>query len=324
MTTLTTKRRLWYLLSAVLIIPGLISLVFSGLNLGIDFTGGTQMQLQFQQPASSEDIQAAVEGAGYDGAVVQSVDVEGGNAYQIKTSEIGEGTDAKAQLYAAITDRVGPFTELSIATIGGSVSDQLSRNAILAILVASLFILLYIAIAFRNTRSPFLYGSCAIAAMACDVLFVIGLFSIFGWLFGIEVDTLFVTALLTVIGFSVHDKIVVFDRIRENLARRVGASFEDTVNYSIAQTLVRSVNTSLTVVFTLLALFLLGGGSTRNFVLALLIGIVSGTYSSIFTAAQLLVSWENGDIQRLFGRGRGKRELVVDPRVRPAAAPASR
>ena len=312
MTHLTSKRNLYYLISAILIVPGLISLLFSGLRLGIDFTGGTQMQLQFQQPVSSVDLQATVAGSGYEGAIVQSVDIEGGNAFQIKTEEIGEGTTAKDELYAAITAVHGPFTELSIATIGASVSDQLSRNAILAIVVASLFILLYIALAFRNTRSPFVYGTCAIVAMVCDVLFVVGLFSIFGWLFGVEIDTLFVTALLTVIGFSVHDKIVVFDRIRENVGKKVSSNFEETVNYSIAQTLVRSLNTSLTVVFTLLALFLLGGGSTRNFVLALLIGIISGTYSSIFTAAQLLVSWENGDIQRIFGRSGPKRDIEAE------------
>ena len=318
MTHLTSKRKIWYLLSAILIIPGLISLAITGLNLGIDFTGGTQLQLQFQQPVNSDAIQTTFQDAGYPGAVVQSVNVTGGNAYQIKTTDIGEGTSAKTDLYDRITAEVGPFTELSFATIGASVSDQLSRNAILAIFVASIFILLYIAFAFRNTRSPFVYGTCAIVAMLCDALFVIGLFSIFGWLFGVEIDTLFVTALLTIIGFSVHDKIVVFDRIRENVGKRVSSSFEDVVNYSIAQTLVRSLNTSLTVVFTLLALFLLGGGSTRNFVLALLIGIVSGTYSSIFTAAQLLVSWENGDIQRLFGRRGPRRDSAeIDAKLAP-------
>lgn len=318
MTHLTNNRRIWYILSAIFIIPGLISLALTGLNLGIDFTGGTQIQLQFQQPIDSNALQQTIESQGYSGTIVQSVTGGGANTYQIKTSQIDEGSGAKTALYDAITAKYGPFTEQSIATIGASVSNQLSRNAILATLVASLFILLYIALAFRNTRSPFLYGACAIAAMLCDVLFVLGLFSILGWLFGIEVDTLFVTAVLTIIGFSVHDKIVVFDRIRENLARRVSSRFEDTVNYSIAQTLVRSVNTSLTVVFTLLALFLLGGGSTRYFVLALLIGIISGTYSSIFTAAQLLVSWENGDIQRLFGRRRRRTDVAAKADLAPS------
>jgi preprotein translocase subunit SecF len=143
--------------------------------------------------------------------------------------------------------------------------------------------------------------------MLHDVFVVLGIFSILGEVAGIEIDALFVTALLTVIGFSVHDTIVVFDRIRENLARRAAPTFEAVVDYSLAQTLVRSLNTSMTVVFTLLALYLFGGESTKTFVLALLIGVISGTYSSIFNASQLLVSWENGEIQRLFRRltGRG-------------------
>jgi preprotein translocase subunit SecF len=138
--------------------------------------------------------------------------------------------------------------------------------------------------------------------MLHDVLIVLGVFSILGWLFNVQIDALFITALLTVIGFSVHDTIVVFDRIRENLAKHPDDSFESIVDYSLAQTVVRSLNTSLTVIFTLLALVLFGGGSTRIFVLALLIGIVSGTYSSIFNASQLLVAWENGEIQRFFRR----------------------
>jgi len=138
--------------------------------------------------------------------------------------------------------------------------------------------------------------------MLHDVLVVLGIFSIMGKVSGTEIDSLFVTALLTIIGFSVHDTIVVFDRIRENLARRAAPTFEEVVNYSLAQTIVRSLNTSMTVVFTLMALYLFGGESTKEFVLALLIGVVSGTYSSIFNASQILVSWETGEIQRLWER----------------------
>jgi len=168
------------------------------------------------------------------------------------------------------------------------------------------------AYAFRNTQNPLLYGSSALVAMLHDVLVVVGIFSILGLLFNVQIDALFITALLTVIGFSVHDTIVVFDRIRENLAKHPDESFEQIVDYSLAQTIVRSLNTSLTVVFTLLALVLFGGGSTRIFVLALLIGVVSGTYSSIFNASQLLVAWENGEIQRLFSRfSRAKPDLAV-------------
>ena len=180
--------------------------------------------------------------------------------------------------------------------------------------IASVGILLYMAYAFRNTQNPLLYGSSALVAMLHDILVVVGIFSILGFLFNVQIDALFITALLTIIGFSVHDSIVVFDRIRENLAKHPDDTFEEIVDYSLAQTLVRSLNTSLVVIFTLLALVLFGGGSTRMFVLALLIGMISGTYSSIFNASQLLVAWENGEIQRLFGRfrrteaGGGRRE----------------
>ena len=197
----------------------------------------------------------------------------------------------------AFEEEMGPFEELQISTVGSSVSSDISQKAIIAIAAASVGILLYIAFAFRNTQNPLLYGLCAIAGMLHDVLLVLGFFAIIGELFDVQVDALFVTALLTIIGFSVHDTIVVFDCDQRDLARQVDPSFEE-VNYSLAQTIVRSVNTSLTVVFTLLALYLFGGESTRTFVLALLIGIISGTYSSIFNASQLLVSWEMGDFQR--------------------------
>jgi preprotein translocase subunit SecF len=180
--------------------------------------------------------------------------------------------------------------------------------------------MLYLAWAFRNTQNPILYGALAIVGMLHDVLIVLGVFSILGAVANVEVDALFVTALLTIIGFSVHDTIVVFDRIRENLAlnaeRKItDEPFADTVNYSLAQTVVRSINNSITVVFTLIALFLFGGSTTREFVLALLIGVICGTYSSIFNAAQLLVAWENGEIQHFFGRifRRGRQETDAAP-----------
>lgn len=302
MNHLTEKRNLWFLISIILLVPGVISLIFTGLRLGIDFTGGSQIQLQFAQEINTNELTQTVRDLGYENAVVQSIDLEGGNAVQIKLEEIDQSSPEKEALYSGIRDAHGDFTELSLSTIGSAVSTQLQVNSILAIVVASIFILVYIALAFRNTKNPMLYGICAIIAMVHDVLLVLGLFSILGWAAGVEVDTLFVTAILTVLGFSVHDTIVVFDRIRENLLRRVEGSFEDTVNYSLAQTIVRSLNTSITVVFTLLALYLFGGESTQNFVLALLVGIVAGTYSSIFNAAQMLVAWENGEVQRLFRR----------------------
>ncbi len=297
---LATYRKWWYLLSILIILPGLICLVFKGLDLGIDFTGGTIWEIQFDQSVTTEQVKSVLAEYGVNESIVQTSSADGGdnNVAIIRMEEMATPSDQKTQLSEALSNQIGTFTELQISTVGSSVSDQVATRSILAIAVASIGILMYIAFAFRNTQQPLHYGAAAIIGMLHDVLLVVGVFSILGWLFGVQVDALFVTAILTVIGFSVHDTIVVFDRIRENLAKQSDPTFEGIVNYSLAQTVVRSVNTSLTVVFTLLALFLFGGESTRTFVLALLIGVVSGTYSSIFNASQILVSWEEHDIRR--------------------------
>ena len=185
---------------------------------------------------------------------------------------------------------------LDDATVSASVASETTRNAFLAVLAASVFILLYVWFAFRKVTRPWRYGACAIIALLHDVLVVLGVFSILGWLLHVQIDALFITALLTVVGFSVHDTIVVFDRIRENMTRRTSETFEQVVNASLVQTMARSLNTSLTVLFTLSALTLFGGTTIRTFTLALLVGIFSGTYSSIFNASMLLVIWERGEL----------------------------
>ncbi|MBX3069573.1 MAG: protein translocase subunit SecF [Thermomicrobiales bacterium] len=301
---LATHRNRWYVISLLLVMPGILALLFWRLNLGIDFTGGTIWELEFEQPVTTEQVRAslATEGRGEATVQLSSSDDMSDNVAIIRMEELPQLSEEKQRLEAALEAEMGPFEELQISTVGSSVSSEISQKAIIAVLAASVGILLYIAFAFRNTQNPFLYGICAIVAMLHDVLFVLGVFAILGQLFDVQVDALFVTAILTVIGFSVHDTIVVFDRIRENLANQTDPDFEGVVNYSLAQTIVRSVNTSLTVIFTLLALYLFGGESTRNFVLALLLGIVIGTFSSIFTAAQLLVSWELGDFQRWWNK----------------------
>ncbi|MBW3631488.1 MAG: protein translocase subunit SecF [Chloroflexi bacterium] len=302
MTRLASKRKLWFIISLVIIVPGLVSLLLSGLKLGIDFTGGTLWEVRFSQPATALGIESALRDAGLDSVIVQQSGPATDETFLIRMPEVPEGSAQKTALEEALETAIGPFTELEYATVGGALSTQIRNRAILAVAIASVGILLYMAYAFRNTQNPLLYGSSALVAMLHDVLIVLGIFSILGLLFNVQIDALFITALLTIIGFSVHDTIVVFDRIRENLAKHPDDSFESIVDYSLAQTVVRSVNTSMTVIFTLLALVLFGGGSTRMFVLALLIGVVSGTYSSIFNASQLLVAWENGEIQRFFRR----------------------
>jgi preprotein translocase subunit SecF len=298
MTKLASKRKLWFTISLLVIVPGLISLLFSGLKLGIDFTGGTLWEMRFSEPATAVQIETALHGAGLESVIVQQSGSAADESFLVRISEVPEGSARKAELTKALQSEVGPFTELEYSTVGGALSTEIRNRAIIAVAIASVGILLYMAYAFRNTQNPLLYGGSALVAMLHDVLVVLGIFSILGLLFNVQIDALFITALLTVIGFSVHDTIVVFDRIRENLAKHSDNSFEAVVDYSLAQTLVRSLNTSLTVIFTLLALVLFGGGSTRLFVLALLIGITSGTYSSIFNASQLLVSWYEWDANR--------------------------
>ena len=250
---------------------------------------------------------------------VNVVDVVQGTTPQTITiltrSQIPQSELLKIQ--ASILNGNNNYVEvLQNSTVSGSVAAETTRNSFLAVVAASLFILLYIWFSFRKVAKPWRYGASAIIALLHDVLVVLGVFSILGWLFNVQVDSLFITALLTVVGFSVHDTIVVFDRIRENMQRRTSESFEQIVNASLVQTMARSLNTSLTVLFTLSALTLFGGTSIRTFTLALLIGIFSGTYSSIFNASMFLVIWEKGEL--FFGRfnrertpdGREVRELV--------------
>ena len=295
------RRALYYLISLAIILPGLIALIIPPhLRLAVDFTGGTLWEVQFanQTPALA-DVKAVLADKGYPDAVVQT---SGERGVLIRAKEIPSEGNVKADISDALRQRFGSFQELRFDTVGPVVGAEVAQRAVLAIALASIGILLYIAWAFRRVDHPIRYGACAIIALLHDALVVLGIFSILGHIFGIEVDALFVTAVLTVIGFSVHDTIVVFDRIRENMRRMHGQPFEDVVNHSLLQTLGRSLATSLTVMFTLSALVLFGGVTTREFALALLVGIISGTYSSIFNASALLVSWENGDFGRLFGR----------------------
>lgn len=305
MLDLVGKRYYWFLLSLLVIVPGLISLAVHGLNLSIDFTGGTLWELQMSRPVQPGEVRDVLAAHGYPDSIVQTSQ---DNVVLIRMKELKEGSPEKAELAAALRERFGDFSELRIESVGPTLGTAIRNRAVVAVGLATLGILGYIAWAFRNTNNPLLYGIAAIIAMLHDVAVVVGIFSILGWLRGVEVDALFVTALLTIIGFSVHDTIVVFDRIRENLSRRAAPTFEQIVNYSVVQTLVRSLNTSLTVVFTLLALFLFGGETIRYFVLALLIGVISGTYSSIFNASQILVVWENRELHRFLARLRGQRQ----------------
>lgn len=283
------KRYWYYLVSAVVVVPGLISLILFGLHFSIDFTGGSIMELQFQQAGAVQpaELKELFGEYGFGDTMVQSSQE---NIFLIRSKMLDSET--KSEIQGGVEERFGSFTELRFESVGPAVGGEVQQRAYLVVAMAAVAILIYISFAFRKVMKPIRYGACAIIAMVHDIFVVVGLASIFGVLYGWEVDALFLTALLTVIGFSVHDSIVVFDRIRENSRRYAGDPIEIIVNHSIIQTLDRSINTQLTVVFTLTALLLFGGITIRNFVLTLLIGIISGTYSSIFNASPLLVEWE--------------------------------
>jgi preprotein translocase SecF subunit len=319
---LVGHRRFWFLVSFAIMVPGIISLLTPpALKPGIEFTSGTTFTLRFTTPPSQQDIRDALAELGFGDARVQKTS---DGDFVIRTRELtGEITSPEFgpappseldQIVGTLRDRYGEVTVVESDTVSAIVSREIVRKATYAVLIATMAILVYISWAFRSVKQPIRYGVCAIAALIHDVIVVLGIFSILGKLFNVEINTLFITALLTVIGFSVHDTIVVFDRIRENLRRNLWPTFDMTVNESLLQTLGRSLTTSLTVIFTLLALLLFGGSTIRTFILVLLIGITSGTYSSIFVASQLLVEWEHGTFSRPF--------QPLLRRLRPARAAA--
>jgi preprotein translocase subunit SecF len=286
-------KKYWYFLfSLIIIIPGIISLMFYGLNLSVEFTGGSNLTLAFPNKVSGKELTQISNIFTQNKIKIQNLTVSGNQVF-IKSQPVDQKQDIL--ITSEIKNKLGNFEQQSYETVGPTIGSETLRNAIYALVVASILIVLYITWSFRSVPKPtssFRFGVCAIIALIHDVLVLLGLFSIFGHFLGVEVDSLFVTAALTVIGFSVHDTIVVFDRIRENLRRVGGDNFSEVVNDSILQTLDRSLNTSLTVILVLFALLIFGGDSIKWFVVALLIGITSGTYSSIFNASPLLVVWQ--------------------------------
>ncbi|OGE14009.1 protein-export membrane protein SecF [Candidatus Daviesbacteria bacterium GWA1_38_6] len=285
------KYKLFYfILSMVIILPGIYFLLTSGLKLGIDFTGGALLEYKFEKEVQSDELRNIVSTQGVE---VGRISTSSEGTYIIRTKPLE--AEKINLIKNKLTEKYENVEERRVEFIGPVIGNELKTKALIALGVMSLVIVLYIALSFRKVPKPassLRFGVAAILALLHDVLLVIGIFAILGHFWGVEVDTLFVTAILTIIGFSVHDTIVVFDRIRENLLKHINKNFTEVANISIIQTLGRSLNTSLTVVFVLLALLLFGGETIRWFVVALLIGIISGTYSSIFNATALLVWWE--------------------------------
>lgn len=283
-------RKIYYFLSGILVLTSITSLFFWGLKFGIDFTGGSLIEVNYLDARpSTEDLSLKIESAGF-GTVSAAPAGESGVIFRLK--EIDE---TEHQRVLGILKEGRNVEEKRFESIGPTIGRELKTKAIEAVILVLFAIVIYIAWAFRKVSRPVVswkYGVVAIIALLHDTIIPIGVFSILGKFYGIEIDTFFVTAILTVLGFSVHDTIVVFDRIRENIKKATHERFEDVVNKSINQTFVRSINTSMTVLFVLLSIYIFGGSSIANFALTLLIGIIAGTYSSIFIASPLLVTWE--------------------------------
>ena len=339
-TFIAFAQRRWVTLGLSLIVfiaAAVTLLVPPPLKAGIEFTGGSTFTLQFaqEQPAAEtdgegasageeaeppapepvrvvepEELREALARLGHEEARVQGA---GFNTYLVRTIELqgappleaGEGPVPPGEIddiLAALEEEFGPVQRLDFATVSGTVSTEIARDATLAVVAAAVAILIYVAFAFRRQRAAWRYGLCAVIALVHDSVIVLGLFSLLAKVAGTEVDTAFIVAILTVIGFSVHDTIVVFDRVREVTSRDTLVPFAEAVNVSLTETLVRSINTSFVTVLTIIAMFLIGGVTIQNFLLVLLVGVIAGTYSSIFVAAQVLVAWDNHDIGRFFRR----------------------
>ena len=297
------KKQWFFLISAIAIIVAIISLAVFKLQPGIDFTGGTSMAIKFTPQVEQNEavefqsqLREEMSSFGHPEAIIQFRKESRDFFTRMKLvspEEVNELTDV---LESTFDRDVEISVPLEVSPI---IAAKTAGNAGIAVIIAAVAMLLYIVWAFRRMPKPFRWGTCAIIALAHDVLIIVGIFSILGWLAGVEVDALFITGLLAVVGYSINNTVVIFDRIRENISRGISPDFAVTVNSSIVETLGRSLNTALTTLFVLLALFLFGGATIHYFVLTLLLGVIIGTYSSICISSQLLVVWESGKWGRL-------------------------
>jgi preprotein translocase subunit SecF len=309
------KRNIWFILSTILVIPSLIYMIWSGatrgqvLPLSIDYTGGTVWEVSFDQAVAPADVRQVFVDAGYGDTSVFTVNDD--STVQIKFKPVD--ADQKETLRQALEAKFGPLVENTYRSLGPTVGREVSQAGILAVAAASLLILLYIAWAFRSVPHPFRYGVAAVVALVHDVLVTISFLCIMNLIAGWEFDALTLTAILTVIGYSVNDTVVIFDRLRENIHRYRNESFSVVANRSIIETATRSIGTQITVLLILAAILVLGGATLQQFAATMLVGFVSGMYSSIFNATQILAAWDEGSI---FSRGAKK------PSGQGATAPA--
>lgn len=287
---IVAHRKIWFTLSSVMVVGSLLAIAGFGLRLGIDFTGGSLLEIGTSNPVDITSLRAGLNDAGYANLTIQT---GGETGVLLRTGDLAE--EEHQALFQALQAQIPGAVELRFDSIGPVIGDELRRTAVMGVILTLVLIGLYIAWSFRKVSEPIAswkYGLLTILTAFHDVIIPLGVFAVLGQILGWEVGTAFVAAILTILGYSINDTVVVFDRTRENLSKHVGSTFEETVELSIKQTLTRSLNTSLTTILALLAIFLFGGETTRPFAMALIIGVAAGTYSSIFLASPSLVTWE--------------------------------
>ena len=281
-------KRFWFFtISGIVILVGIISLLSVGLPSGIEFSSGSMLTVDFEEPVEYEQFKDEIYNLGYTDAIIQSA---GERQFLIRTHELSDVE--KMELESSLSGTFGELSEAQFSSVSPQVASETVHNAAIAVAVAAVGILLYVTWAFRRMPKPLHYGACAIVALVHDALIAMGIFSILGAILGWEINLMFITGLLAVIGYSVNNTVVIFDRIRENLTKGIGATFEDVVNNSLIETLCRSMNTSITTLVVVLALLLFVGATIQNFVVVLIIGVIAGTFSSVCIAPSLLVVWD--------------------------------
>jgi len=289
------KRNWFFVIAGIIALACIISLATTGLKTGIEFSSGSILNITFNNPVDRSALRQELEKAGYKGALIQTAGNENRD-FIIRLPALDDA--AKTTLVNDLQANLGDFKENEFDKISPMIAAETSRNAAIAVAVAMVAMLLYIAWAFRRMPSPFHFGVCAIAGLVFDTLLALGIFSILGGILGWEINLMFITGVLTVIGYSINNTVIVFDRIRENVSRGISSDFSVVVNRSVVETLGRSFNTSLTTLFTLFALLLFVGASIQNFVVVLIIGVLAGIFSSTCISPGLLVTWQKRELSR--------------------------
>jgi preprotein translocase subunit SecF len=286
------SKRLWYFwIAAILVVVFIISLATLGIKTGVEFSSGSILNISFEKQVEMAALRQEIDTLGYKKAIIQSAGNEGTD-YIIRINATNLDEASKSKVVNSITGALGALKVNEFDNVSPMIASETTRNASIAVVVAVLAMLLYIAFAFRKMSNPFKYGVCAVVGLAFDLLVALGVFSILGAIRGWQIDMMFIAGILAILGYSINNTVIVFDRMRENTSRGISPDIEVVANHSIVETLGRSFNSSLTTLFTLFVLALFVGASIQNFVIVLIIGVISGTFTSTFISPELLVAWQ--------------------------------